>query len=124
MLAYPIMNSRLTDSTGWFRPGWNTMFTIFSNEQTLLYEACTSVSDYIKSTTGIVSAIQYWEAIGSGDDLYEAAQTQIYLLRTPSLTNLLANGTFVKQAVLAAGQAAAVQALLPAERTVVLTAQD
>ena len=100
------------------------MFTIFSNEQTLLYEACTSVSDYIKSTTGIVSAIQYWEAIGSGDDLYEAAQTQIYLLRTPSLTNLLANGTFVKQAVLAAGQAAAVQALLPAERTVVLTAQD
>ena len=94
MQSYPVINNRLTNSTGWFMPGWNTGFTIFSNEQTLLDEACTSVSDYIRSTSGIVSAIQYWQAIGSGDNLYEAAQTQIYMLRTPSLTDLLTNGNF------------------------------
>lgn len=69
-------------------------YTIFSDEHNLKEEACTSISDYIRSTSGIVSAIQYWQAIGSGDNLYEAAQAQIYMLRTPVLTDLLTNGNF------------------------------
>ena len=91
MMSYSTVNPRLT---GDFRLGGFTAYTTFSNELGLIDEACTSISDYIESTSGTAAAIQYWEAIGIADSLYEYAQTQVYMLNTPVLTDLLVNGDF------------------------------
>ena len=68
--------------------------TVFNNELTLIDEACASISDYIESTSGTAAAIQYWQAISETDNMYEYAQTQIYMLNTPVLTDVLTNGDF------------------------------
>jgi hypothetical protein len=93
MRSHPIINPRLSNSNN-FQLGWMTAYTIYSNELGLLDEACTSISDYIEGTSGTAAAIQYWEAVADTDTLYEYAQTQIYMLNTPSLIDLVSNGDF------------------------------
>jgi len=93
MRAHPNINPRLTNSSR-FKRGWLIAYTIFGNEQGLLDEACTSISDYQESTQGTLAAIQYWGAFDSAHSLYESAQSQIHLLGNPVRPNLLVNGDF------------------------------
>ena len=91
MMSYPTVNPRLSSS---FQLGQMDGYTIFSNEENLLDEACSSISNYIEGISSTSIAIQYWQAIAPADNLHEAAQTQIYMLNTPVLTDLLTNGGF------------------------------
>ena len=93
MRAHPNINPRLTSSSR-FKRGWLTAYTIFGNEQGLLDEACTSISDYLVGTVGTLAAIQYWGAFDAAHSLYESAQSQIHILTHPVRPNLLANGDF------------------------------
>jgi len=98
MMCYPTVNPRMvkdpTNDWGGYIDGWMEGHTIFSNEQNLLQEACTSVSGYMVKTTGTASAVRYWETIGPADSLYESAQTQLYMLKNPVRTDLPVNGDF------------------------------
>lgn len=94
MMSYPVVNPRLSNSNK-FQVGWMTAYTFYSNELGLLHRACTAISDHIQSTSGTPAAIQYWEAVGSADTLYDYALTQISMLNNgPILTDLLTNGDF------------------------------
>ena len=93
MMSYPLVNPRLSNGSK-FKLGWMTTYTTFSRELGMINEACTAISDYIEGASGTAAAIQYWEAIDTGNSLYEYAQTQIYMLNTPVLTDLLINGGF------------------------------
>jgi hypothetical protein len=94
MMSYSLVNPRLSSSSK-FQLGWMTTYTFYSNELGLLDGACTAISDYIQATSGTTAAIQYWEAVGQTETLYNYALTQISMLNNgPILTDLLANGDF------------------------------
>ena len=91
MRLYPAINPRMMNISYW---SYGSQLTIFSNEITLLDELCTSVSEYTRKANDIDSARNLWRMISPSDDLYESAQTQLFLLQNPKLPNMLENGNF------------------------------
>jgi len=90
--GYPRINPRMAKSWYW---SVASALTIFSRERTLLDDLCTSISTYIRDHQGSEAAKSFWGAVDYDDSLYEAAQTQLYMLDNwNSLPNLLENGGF------------------------------
>jgi hypothetical protein len=89
--SYPTMHPRLMKPYYW---GLAVGLTIFAPEQALLNDLCSSISEYLKKSAGPKAAIALWKGIEPSDNLYESAQTQLYMLGRPGLPNVLANGDF------------------------------
>lgn len=91
MRAYPIVNPRMARRGYWQGP---EEMTIFSHERSLVDTLCTSVSSHIKTEDGPDAALGFWHQIPVTSNLYEAAQTQVYMLGRDDFSNVLVNGGF------------------------------
>ena len=91
MRAYPIINPRMARRGYW---SGSEGLTFFSHERALVDELCTSVSSYVKTADGLDATLGFWRQIPVTSSLYEAAQTQLYMLGRDELSNVLVNGGF------------------------------
>jgi len=89
--SYPHINPRMMKHYYW---SMGEALTLFSHERALLDELCTTISRRLEKRGGIKAAREFWQAIPSSDNLYESAQTQMYMLGHKKPPNLLVNGDF------------------------------
>ena len=91
MRMYPSINPRMHRKAYWSGP---EEMTLFAKERTLIDEFCTSVSTYMEKTDGLAKTLKFWQQVPATDNLYESAQTQIYMLNSDKLSNIIVNGGF------------------------------
>ena len=91
MKTYPSINPRMARKGYWAGP---EEMTIFANERSLIDELCTFVSTYMKKTDGLAKTLKFWQQIAAIDNLYDSAQTQLYILNSDKLPNTIVNGSF------------------------------